>query len=167
MTGKRRKTQNSNKNEVVEIKIEDDDDSYYKNNVTMEDNSKEKEDNDCKNNVTMEDNKKEKENKDEENGCNNKKKEDDEYVWSKHRYMTCIKKSMLKFKCDQCDYASTTKGNLRSHMFTHTSDFPFPCPYCPYKGKRHTYLKKHMLHKHYSLINMNILRTPDDDYYKS
>lgn len=140
MAGKKRKTRNSTKTEVVEIKIEDDENDDKNNDVTEKDNKEDKD-----------------KNKDEEDG----------YVWSKHRYMTCIKKSLLKFKCDRCDYATTTKGSLRSHMFTHSDEFPFPCPYCEYKGKRHTYLKKHMLHKHYNLCNMNMLRTPDDDYYKS
>ena len=43
------------------------------------------------------------------------------------------------FKCDDCDYSSSQKSNLRKHIMTHTGEKPFKCDDCGYsssnKGK--------------------------------
>ena len=43
------------------------------------------------------------------------------------------------FKCNQCDNACTSSGNLQQHMRMHTGERPFKCNQCDktYKWKSH------------------------------
>ena len=41
------------------------------------------------------------------------------------------------FKCNECDYHSNKKSNLKNHASVHTDERPFPCSFegCDYRGK--------------------------------
>ena len=50
-------------------------------------------------------------------------------------------------KCNQCDYASSSPGNLRSHLITHSGEKSNKCNQCDYAsiqaGDLRTHLKTH------------------------
>ncbi len=53
------------------------------------------------------------------------------------------------FKCTQCDYAATTKGQITVHVARkHTDVRPFPCGQCDSKFVTNSELQKHILQKH-------------------
>lgn len=52
--------------------------------------------------------------------------------------------------CPFCPYTTRISSNLKSHVLTHTGEYPFVCSICNYKCKQKQNLKRHMLLKHKS-----------------
>uniref|UniRef100_A0A6C0IXC2 C2H2-type domain-containing protein n=1 Tax=viral metagenome TaxID=1070528 RepID=A0A6C0IXC2_9ZZZZ len=48
------------------------------------------------------------------------------------------------FPCSECDHIAKRKGDLISHMRTHTGDKPFRCQYCPYAAAQSSALRRHL-----------------------
>ncbi|KAG8259330.1 hypothetical protein J6590_014799 [Homalodisca vitripennis] len=54
-----------------------------------------------------------------------------------------------RHKCDQCGKLYKRKYHLQAHLRYECGKEPqFFCPHCPYKAKRNTSLKSHMVFKH-------------------
>ena len=49
------------------------------------------------------------------------------------------------FACDQCDYKTAQKRDLKNHIFNHTGEKPFACNQCDYKTTRKDSLKIHTM----------------------
>ena len=47
------------------------------------------------------------------------------------------------YQCLQCPKKMPTPSTLKGHMFKHTSERPFPCQFCDYKGKNEADMKSH------------------------
>ena len=47
------------------------------------------------------------------------------------------------YQCLQCPKKTPTPSTLKGHMLKHTSERPFPCQLCDYKGKSETDMKSH------------------------
>ena len=48
------------------------------------------------------------------------------------------------FKCNQCNYACTTSGDLQRHMRTHSGERPFKCNHCSKAYTQKQNLVKHV-----------------------
>lgn len=59
-----------------------------------------------------------------------------------------------QYRCDVCDYTSTTYVGVRNHRRTHNSDKPYRCSLCGYVCSHPPSLKSHMW-KHASDRNYN------------
>ena len=46
-------------------------------------------------------------------------------------------------KCNQCDYASSNAGHLRTHLKTHTREKPHKCNQCDYASSEASKLRRH------------------------
>ena len=47
-------------------------------------------------------------------------------------------------KCDQCDYASSQAGHLRTHLKTHSGEKSYKCDQCDYASSRAGHLRTHL-----------------------
>ena len=47
-------------------------------------------------------------------------------------------------KCNQCDYASTRAGHLRTHLKTHSGEKPNKCNQCDYASSHASHLRIHL-----------------------
>lgn len=56
-----------------------------------------------------------------------------------------IQDNPAPFKCYKCKLILSTKGNLKTHMFTHSEELPFQCSYCPKRFRLNQTLKIHTL----------------------
>ena len=61
-----------------------------------------------------------------------------------NKSMGLIDSMNMKNKCNQCDYAASQAGNLRTHMKTHTGEKSNKCNYCDYASYRADSLRTHM-----------------------
>lgn len=52
------------------------------------------------------------------------------------------------FVCKVCGHGSKYKGDLQKHMYIHTGEKPYKCPYCDYASADQSNLKKHTRIKH-------------------
>ena len=48
-------------------------------------------------------------------------------------------------KCNQCDYASSQAGNLRSHLKTHSGEKSNKCNQCNYASSEAGALRRHLI----------------------
>ena len=47
-------------------------------------------------------------------------------------------------KCNQCDYASSQAGHLRTHLKTHSGEKSNKCSQCDYASSRACHLRTHL-----------------------
>ena len=57
---------------------------------------------------------------------------------------------VVRYNCEQCEYKSTTKSNLKSHKLTKHEGVKYNCDQCEYKATTKGNLKRHKLSKHES-----------------
>ena len=48
------------------------------------------------------------------------------------------------YRCDQCEYKATQKGNLKQHIESIHENITYPCDQCEYKSTWKGNLKKHI-----------------------
>ena len=59
-------------------------------------------------------------------------------------------------KCNQCDYASSQVGHLRTHLKTHSGENPNKCKRCDYESSRADNLRPHLkTHSNESIPDKN------------
>lgn len=50
--------------------------------------------------------------------------------------------------CSFCSYITRKASHMKSHLLTHTGEYPFTCTVCNYKCKQKQNLSRHFLLKH-------------------
>ena len=53
-------------------------------------------------------------------------------------------KTAKRYACDFCGYCTSKKGNLTTHMRTHTEERPYACDFCYYRASVKSSLTTHM-----------------------
>lgn len=53
-----------------------------------------------------------------------------------------------KFVCFACEYHTYVKGNMKQHIFIHTGEKPFACTFCDYSSTQKSALTTHLKLKH-------------------
>lgn len=53
-----------------------------------------------------------------------------------------------KLECNFCGFLAETNYKLIRHIRTHTGERPFPCSYCDYRSTQKASLKTHIKNKH-------------------
>ena len=61
----------------------------------------------------------------------------------------------VKFPCDKCDYAATTKSNLTKHIEIRHKGVRYPCNLCEYESLSTFNLKRHIENKHFPRNNID------------
>ena len=59
-----------------------------------------------------------------------------------------IKRKVLRYPCNECNYAATTAGNLKQHKESKHEGIRYPCNECDYAATTTWNLKKHKKRKH-------------------
>ena len=49
-----------------------------------------------------------------------------------------------RYKCNQCNYASSHAGHLRTHFKTHSGEKPNKCNQCDFASSRAGHLRRHL-----------------------
>ena len=57
-------------------------------------------------------------------------------------------------KCNQCDYASTSKSHLKNHLRTHATEIPDKRDQCDFSSSQTGHMKRH-LEKSYKCLAIN------------
>ena len=71
------------------------------------------------------------------------------------RHVQAKHTSEKPFKCNECDYSSTTASNLKTHVQAkHAFEKPFKCNECDYSATTASNLKTHVQEKHASWNNL-------------
>jgi hypothetical protein len=60
--------------------------------------------------------------------------------------------SKNKFGCDMCGKSFSTRAILQRHKMGHTGEKPYQCRYCEYATAQKCNLKRHMMSKHFDII---------------
>ncbi|XP_047741755.1 longitudinals lacking protein isoform X8 [Hyalella azteca] len=56
--------------------------------------------------------------------------------------------------CPECGQWCAFKSQLVKHMYIHTGEKPFECPFCPYKARQRGTLNKHIKGQHHSVSHL-------------
>jgi len=72
----------------------------------------------------------------------------------------------VKYTCEICDFAASTKDNLRQHKACKHDDTKYPCDLCDHEAATPARLRKHMKIKHTdnSISPVNLANYSDDRY---
>ena len=65
-----------------------------------------------------------------------------------------IENTDMTIECDQCDYITTTRSNLRRHKKAKHDGIKFPCTKCDYKASYSHNLQQHIACKHSKLYRI-------------
>ncbi|XP_055308949.1 zinc finger protein 239-like [Sitodiplosis mosellana] len=82
-------------------------------------------------------------------GCSKKKSIDvtgraKAVINAAHRKQSAVKRAKKQHKCSTCGYVAPTPSYLKSHMFKHTGEKPFPCNICNKRFTKNSNLQTHL-----------------------
>ena len=66
-----------------------------------------------------------------------------------------------RFKCPHCSFRSFKKDNLKKHIPTHWGKIPYSCKFCHSRFSTKVTLKEHVMNKHPSDYQEELLRIQD------
>ena len=64
-------------------------------------------------------------------------------LYERHDYKKSNSCKDVQFCCDQCDFKSQWKGNLKKHIDSIHGNVSYTCDLCDYKTKRKRNIKRH------------------------
>ena len=62
-------------------------------------------------------------------------------LYERHDYKKSNSRKDVQFCCDQYDYKTKRKDNLKTHIDSVHGDVRYPCDQCDYKARTRTHLK--------------------------
>ena len=75
------------------------------------------------------------------------------------RHVKAVHDQIKDNKCQFCDYATSSKWNLKVHMMTHNNK----CPVCPYSAPHKSHLTEHMIKYHTKYLKYRRESLPQED----